>query len=159
MSAKLEDLAGLIGSAGQPIFWAEDEIAAAQKRHPESSEEIWRSFPILLPTHTLMNTEFVYRAHVRELLDRVAKGEDTRPGTWAEIACTCHDVSLKVPLTGDAFGLYCRAWEIAFPQMPLFTDRDHYESIYASEIDRLEDDTRRKLAVADRRISAERQAS
>ncbi len=64
-----------------PIFeameWAEDEITQAQQRHPAKADLQWTTFKLLVPTHDLMRTEFVYRSHVRELLERVACGEDT----------------------------------------------------------------------------------
>jgi len=153
-----ELIAGTLRELQGPLHqveWAEQEIEAARKRHPEADQRIWDSFSLLPSTHPLMETDFVFRSHARELLERVAAGEDTRPGTWAEIVCVCHDVAIKVPLNGVAFGLYCRAWVNAFPDMPALStvDRSHYEAIHASEIDDYESDTRRKLAVASRRLT------
>jgi hypothetical protein len=63
-----------------------------------------------------MRTEFVYRSHCRELLDRAARGEDTRPGTAAECCIALSETSLRVPLRTSAAGLYARMWTRAqFP--------------------------------------------
>jgi hypothetical protein len=145
----ISDLRGPLGQ----LVWAEEEIAAAQERHPECAAQLWRGFRLVIPTHALMDTEFVYRSHARELLERVAAGQDTRPGTWAEIVCICYGVSIKIPLHGALGGLYFRAWERAFPEQPVHLDRGHHEGLYSSEIDELESNTRRKLSVSDRRLS------
>jgi len=149
----LAETTRMLGGLLEQLEWAEDEIEKAQGRHPEASAELHSSFRLLVPTHSLMETEFVYRAFVRELLERVACRADTRPGTWVEIAALMHDVSLRIPIHGAAVGLYCRAWEHAFPQRPLelIENLPHYEAIHGTEIDELEAQTRRKLAVAHRR--------
>ncbi len=54
---------------------------------------MYHGFKLLTPSHELMGTEFVYRSHCRQILDRLAAGQDTRPGTDAEIACACADAS------------------------------------------------------------------
>ena len=153
ISRLIAETTAQIGGLFDQMEWAEEEIEKAQSRHPEAKEQIWASFRLLVPTHKLMDTELVYRSFVRELLERVACGADTRPGTWAEIATVMHDASLVAPLHGAAVGLYFRAWESAFPEHPLdlAADRSHYEAIHGTQIDELEAETRRKLAVNHRR--------
>lgn len=150
ISGTIRQVSGLLGQ----MVWAEEEIEAAQKRHPDAADLLDGSFRLLVPTHGLMETEFVYRGHARELLERVAGGQDTRAATWAEILCLCHDVSQVVPFHSAAAGLYFRAWVNAFPQLALpdQIDRGHYEALYSQQIDGLESESRRKLAVADRRL-------
>jgi hypothetical protein len=152
----LEELITRTTTALDPVIeqlgWAEDEITSAQERHPQASADLWHSFRLLIPTHDTMSTEFVYRAHVRELLDRVVKGEDTRPGTWAEIVGVCRDVSVKIPMHGALGGLFFRAWARAFPDREVFIDRSHHEALHSSEIDDLESTVRRRLSVRDRRL-------
>lgn len=98
-----------------------------------------------------MATEFVSRSHYRELLDRLAIGKDTRPGTAAEVCCACNDASLAAPLSSTAAGLYFGMWESAFPDMPPVTDRtQHHEALDGSSIDALEATTRRTLTREDR---------
>jgi len=104
-----------------------------------------------------MGTEFVYRAHARELLDRVAAGADTRPATAAELCLACVEVSQQAPMHGAGAGLFFRMWLHAFPDHPATTDQAaqqiHYERLHGSQIDDLEQALRRKLAVPDRRLS------
>jgi hypothetical protein len=48
----------------------------------------------------------VYRKHCAEILERVARGQDTRPATDAEVLFGFCEVSLQVPLTQDASAAY-----------------------------------------------------
>jgi hypothetical protein len=139
------DIQNELGSIFAAIDWAEDEIAKARKRHPRKPE-LWATFDLLRPTHDLMRTEFVYRAHCRELLERAAAGQDTRPGTDAEVALVCAGESEHAPLTEAATGLYFRVWARAFPSRAVVDEqtRDHYEAMHGTSIDRLERTTRTK---------------
>ena len=152
------ELAGSLSNLFSQMDWAEDEVEAAQKLRPKDADALYHSFGLLAPSHPLMSTEFVYRSHVREILRRVGRGEDTQPGTWAEIACAMHDVSLEAPIHGAAFGLYARAWNRAFPTKP-FPDQadtiEHTEGLYGSQIDDLEAEARHKLSVSDRTLKNE----
>lgn len=117
------------GSALGDLFtlmaWAEDEIKAAQKRHPTHSDLIFDAFKFLgntwlTHTHTPPgNLETLYRAHCRELLDRIGHaGKDTQtvvcPATNAEILMLCSDTSLKAPLGGDAFVIFAHTFKSVF---------------------------------------------
>jgi hypothetical protein len=103
-----------------------------------------------------MEYEPVYRSHCRELLDRVAAGADTRPGTAAEVCCTLHDVSLIAPLRSAATGLYFRMWQAAsLPDFPeLAPASENQEVLEGSRIDDHESETRRKLADPTRTLDA-----
>jgi hypothetical protein len=59
---------------------AESEIEQAIGRHPDAENALFHSFRLLVPTiiSPALSVEFVLRGHARELLERVAKGEDTR---------------------------------------------------------------------------------
>lgn len=157
MTAKMDELLGgsLMGAL-EGLFtqmeWSEDEIEKARRRHPGQSDTIYHSFKLLTPTHELMGTEMVYRAHCRELLDRVAAGRDTRPGTAAEVCLLCCDTSALAPLTHTGAGLYGRMWNAAgFPGDHFHIRQAHHEALDASLIDDAEREARRKLTVADRR--------
>ena len=81
-----EILAGIeegLGAIFDRMSWAEDEIAQAQTRHPDKADTIYHSFALLSggEASARMGVEAVYRAHARETLERVATGQDTRPGT------------------------------------------------------------------------------
>jgi hypothetical protein len=62
--------ASVRGALGQ-VEVAESMIEAALRADPAHADVLWHSFGLLRPTCDRMNTEFVYRAHVRELLERV----------------------------------------------------------------------------------------
>ena len=51
---------------------AEDEIDQAAARHPQAADDLFHSFTLLLPAFEARawGTEFVLRAHCRELLER-----------------------------------------------------------------------------------------
>lgn len=133
-------------SAFKQMEWAEDEIATAEREHPDNADRIWHSFALLVPTHALMRTEMVYRAHCREILARVVAGEDTRPGTAAECCCACCETSQVAPLNLAGVGLYLRMWKAAgFPEID--TRGEHYEAITRDAIDAHEQSVRKNLAV------------
>jgi hypothetical protein len=148
-AAALMDHLGLAGIF-ERMDIAEEEITRAQQRHPktsETSDRLYHSFKLLVPTHERMEYEPVYRAHCREILNRVAAGTDTRIGTAAEVCCTLHDVSLIAPLRSSAAGLYFRAWRAAgLPDFPeLVPASENHEALEGSRIDDHESETRRKL--------------
>ncbi|TCC19947.1 hypothetical protein [Kribbella sindirgiensis] len=146
------DLGAALTSAFDQMEWAEEEIKRAERRHPAACDAIWHSFSLLVSTHDLMAHEQVFRAHCRELLNRVAAGEDTRLGTAAELCCTFRDVTLATPVNTTATGLYFRMFRSAFPSLPLDADLSHYEALRGTQMDEMEADTRRRLAVADRHV-------
>ena len=101
-------------------------------------------------------TDFIYRGHCRELLERVAKGDDTRPGTAAECCLAMSAVSMKIPLHGAGAGFYQRMGSQAFPDHPVWEEAgEHYEALYRQQIDEHEAYTRRKLSQPTRRIAAD----
>ncbi|GAB3162058.1 hypothetical protein GCM10027258_80310 [Amycolatopsis stemonae] len=148
----------VMASAFERMEWAEEEIAAAQARHPQQASRIWHSFSLLVPNSGLerMSYERVYRAHCREILDRVAADEDTRPGTAAEICCAMLNTSLLAPLTSAATGLYMRMYQAAgFPQFDELAESSrHHEALEHSLIDDHERFARRQLSMDDRRLGA-----
>lgn len=154
LDSLLEDLLDpRIAGLFECMEWAEDEIHAAQLRYPSQSDRIWHvGFMLLRPTHDRMLFEVVYRAHCRELLDRIAADQDTRPGTAAEICCALRDVSLATPIRSSAVGLYMRMWLTAgLPEFPEITEASgKHEALEKSRIDDNEEFARRKLAVAER---------
>jgi hypothetical protein len=155
--AEVQTIESLFGA----MEWAENEIQAAQRRHPGAADAIWHSFRLLTPVHPLMNrSEPLYRAYCREILDRVAAGGDTRPGTAAEICCVASEASEKAPLTSPAFGLYARAFRVVFPNQQFPGDElgdgeymEHVEALHGSAIDDLEADTRRRLTRTERTLT------
>lgn len=128
------------------LGWAYEEIAAASARHPSAADALAGSLPLLRPTHPLLGTEDLFRAHCVELLDRVARGSDTTFGTAAECCVVLSKVSLEVPLPTHAVGLYSRMWRQAgLRPDELAATGTHYEAIVGTQIDDLEADIRRRL--------------
>ncbi|WP_067665587.1 hypothetical protein [Nocardia miyunensis] len=130
------------------------EIAAAITHYPQDADILIAGIDLLGPTHPLMRNTDLYRSHCREILTRVAAGTDTRPGTAAEVCAVCSVTSLAAPFRAAAVGLYLRMWRMAgLPQIDGVTDDlDYYEHSVGSRIDELETMTRRRLAVATRRL-------
>jgi hypothetical protein len=89
---------------------AEEEIAAAKARAPEEARaRLHRAFAVLAPGGALAGyPDFVYRAHARELLGRVQRGEDTRPGTAAEAMIAISRASLVAPPGAQVGALFER---------------------------------------------------
>ncbi|MEV6276691.1 hypothetical protein [Nocardia sp. NPDC051832] len=150
-----ENFGSALGMSFETMAWAEEEIDKTRARHPEHSDRLFHSFSLLASTHQRMETEFVYRSHCRELLDRVAAGEDTRPGTAAEICCALLQVSQLSPLRSSAVGLYLRMWRVAgFPGWPELAQASaNHEALEKSRIDDNERFARNQLKVAERRLS------
>ena len=131
---------------------ADSEIAAAQARHPHKAEALWNSFRLLQPNSALLRTHpKVIRAHMRELLERVAYDEDTRPATRPEIMMGFAHACMAAPITPDAQALYTRL------ALEVFGDnlfKGGYDAAYTErwpgELDQLEADLRERLAVKDR---------
>ncbi|UGT58839.1 hypothetical protein [Nocardia asteroides] len=145
----------MLGPIFEQMSWCEEEIAAAQARHPERADEIWHSFRLLQPTNDLMAREPVYRAHCREILDRVATGGDTRSATAIEVLMVMRETSLIAPLTTAATGLYFRMWKAAGlpdidPEGHAAADLTHYEAIAGAQIDEHETEVRRRIRREDR---------
>jgi hypothetical protein len=138
-------------SAMTLMGWSEEEIESMSRSHPDQADRIWHSFSLLRPTSELMGTEFVYRSHCRELLERVVAGEDTRPGTAAECCIACCETSQIAPFNTAGTGLYMRMWcKAGFPDVDF--PREHYEAIKGEAIDENEQLVRKKLARGWRRL-------
>ena len=149
------DFAATVTDTFALIDIAEEEVAAAQQRHPSAASRVWHAFRLLTPPeHEYMRQERPFRAHCREILDRVAVGADTRTGTAAEVCVLLKQTSLKAPLTSAAFGLYARMWVAAglpdFPEMEEMSA--HHEALESSLIDDHEQTARRQVTVRDRQL-------
>jgi hypothetical protein len=141
-----------VAGAAALVDIAEDEIDQAAARHPQAADYLFHCFRLLLPVFEAKawGTEFVLRAHCRELLERVARGQDTRPGTNVECLLAVAQVAMEVPLNGAAAGFYPRMWSGAFPGHELSDRGVHYEAIHKGEIDDIERWTRKKLSISGR---------
>ncbi|GAA3305983.1 hypothetical protein [Nonomuraea dietziae] len=157
--ARLDVLTASLAPVFEQIEWAEDEVQLAMKRHPWAADTLWHSFSILKATRVLLRWELPYRAHCRELLDRVAAGLDTRPGTSAEILSVASDISKINPMNATGFGTYMRALRQALLEVyaavkpTLAIDRHSlHEALHSERIDSLEGEVRHRLTVHDRSL-------
>jgi hypothetical protein len=132
-------LGRMLDSCFAQMEWAEDEIKQAQQRHPDAAAKLHDTFLLIQGTHELMGTEFVYRAHACELLERVYAGEDCRPPTDVEIVCGLSEASLRAPLNTAAITLYMRLFARLFPDKAPFADLDEsaYEHVAGDAADHL----------------------
>lgn len=131
---------------------AEDEISAAIVRDPSHGDAYNGSFGLLLPTETL-HSDILYRNHCRNILGRVAIGEDTRPGTDAEVLGAFSMATLVAPPGRTLTLAYARLFGRMFPERDdiygTLTEHTGQERT-PGDVDNLIAKTRRKLAVADR---------
>lgn len=104
MKSKLEEIIagtrlGTVGRVLGLVEVAEEEINAAVASHPEKTNELRAAFQEYLFPGELANfSADVYRSHAKEILGRVARGEDVTPGTDAECLVALSLASLKAPL-------------------------------------------------------------
>lgn len=154
----VHDLLGLgdMTDAVGRVTIAETAITDAISRYPHAADRLFHSFPLLVSTHELMDrNDHLYAGHCHELVERVAAGRDTRPGTAAEICIAMTHISMVAPLTTSAAGLFMRAWRQA--RMPdddgITAEADHHEAVRSSLINRHEQAARRRLTNRKRRLS------
>lgn len=96
---------------------AEEEIARAERAYPDAAPRLSRAFPLLYPYELArFGSERVYRAHCREILVRVARGEDVNPGTDAECLAALSLGSLKAPLDSGHLAAMERVFASVFPE-------------------------------------------
>lgn len=148
---------GYMESLFEAMEWAEAEVEKAMARHGESRVEgergtgpIWNSFSLLKATHNEeLLREPLFRAHCHELLERVAKDQDTRPGTDAEMITVLSKTSLVAPVTSAAACLYMRLMDRSVPEFSRsvspVVDLDAYEKVHGRKADEYEADMRHKL--------------
>lgn len=144
-----------IADAFRRMSIAEEEICAAKARHRRSASRLHTAFRYLCPPAALMGLDDrIYRAHCREILDRVAARADLKLGTAAEVIAALSQASLTAPPSRVELLLYSELFDRLFPaeSTALLTDRwpsepDAYER---EEMRRLEQRLRRRLS-AERR--------
>lgn len=93
---------------------AEREIKRAFRSKGSKAERA--AFRLLMPTEPLIGkTIDLYTCHARELIQRLKRGEDTRPATDAELLALFCDTSLKAPLHRNAQAATEILWARCFP--------------------------------------------
>jgi hypothetical protein len=150
---KIEDifpLGNVWAGAFEKMEWADDEIDKARARHGETDRgPLWHSFLTVCQNEPYMADEIIYRAHAREILERVAAGHDVRPGTDAEMIAALRDSSKTAPLSSSAVCLYFRIAARSFPDLWAkagdHSDLTAYESVHGSAADDHESWLRAKM--------------
>lgn len=151
-----EEFRGWFEDAWRWVEIRDTEIRAAQARHPDQADRLFHAWDLVARPYW-MESEAVYRGYVRELLDRVAAGEDTRPATAAEVALGCARYMMAVKPAQVVTGLAHRMWLAAFPDYPVYDDLAKQVSWYEWDVGRgkmddLEDVLRRILRQPQRRM-------
>ncbi|MFC9974286.1 hypothetical protein ACFVH6_25620 [Spirillospora sp. NPDC127200] len=142
-----------INDALEKAGWAQDEIEQAQRRHGEEGRDgpIWNAFLRLEDRHGIMESEIIYRAHCRELIERVVAGGDLTEPTAVEMMRVVREASLRAPLNSTGTGLYLRLFARALPDEAeqVFAEIGRtvgdYERIHGERMDDAESDLRKKL--------------
>jgi hypothetical protein len=150
---KIEDifpLGNVWACAFKKMEWADDEIDKARVRHGETDRgPLWHSFLTVRQNEPYMADEIIYRAHAREILERIAAGRDVRPGTDAEMIAGLRQSSVVTPLSPAAATLYFRIAARSFPELWAKagdqTDLTAYESVHGSAADDHESWLRAKM--------------
>lgn len=148
MKTKLEEIIagtrlGTVGRVLNLVEVAEEEIAAAVKDHPAKTKELRAAFSEHLFPGELGNfSADVYRSHAREILGRIARGEDVSPGTDAECLVALSLASLKVPLASG----HLAAMESVFAKVyPNHKDAPIGREAYAGETQEILSELRKKI--------------
>jgi hypothetical protein len=138
-----------VGAVFEYITQADHILRKACERWPEHAQRLNASFKLLQPpTFMRGRVPEVYKAHVAELLERVVKGQDTRPGTDAEVLCAMLDNSLVAPPTDDM----ARLVEVLFQRvMPGKLEPGRVHEAWPGQHAEVLAGVRRVLAQADRR--------
>jgi hypothetical protein len=140
----LDKMAPLLGPDVTGMFklmgMAEEEIAYAIKMDPLNEIKIHDSFCLLCPRMVLFGGRHpdLYRHHVRELIARHVAGEDTRPGTKAEVLATLSKTSLMANLIPSAHLLMQNLMAEIFPSYEQPDGWEPQEEIPGSVDDALE---------------------
>lgn len=128
---------------------AEDEISNAEFRCPA---EMWdyiyhMSFLVLRPR--IKMTPALYRGHCKQLLDRMIAGQDTRPGTYAEMLMGMAEASLKAPFNQGGYYIYFWLFDKCGFDAPAETEipRPPWDGYLQEELPAME----RKFSVNDRK--------
>lgn len=107
------------------------------------------AFGIMCPSAPLnRKCDEVYRAHATELVERVIAGEDTRPGTKAEVLCCLLGAALRAPLNTSGMALADHLFAQVMPgsRLPSTKAREFYQGQVAEDLAQ----ARVRCAVADR---------
>lgn len=116
-----EALGGLFaGSAGVAIRGLFDRMTIAEEEIARLEREPPGAFSTVYPTPVLRGKRRdLYRAHVRELLERLERGAGKaklEEATDAELLAGMYEASARAPLSSEASAVYDRLFSRIFPE-------------------------------------------
>ena len=117
-----------IGACFRRMSIAEEEIATAKRRCPRKAKALHASFGILYTSTLARFSDDIYRSHVRELLARVMRREDTRLATDAELLAMFSETSLRAPLASS----YANAMSVVFHSVFPHADMNRFQAGHAA---------------------------
>lgn len=152
-SDRSDALTALLGPNGNALLAAfdrmriaEEEIAAAKRRCPRKRKTIHGAFEFLCASHLGRFSDDVYRAHAREIIGRIMRGDPLEPGTDAEVLVLLSEQSLVAPLAAD----YAHAMSFVFHRVFPNADPERFERAgresYRGALDEIITECRRKAA-------------
>ena len=159
--AQLELMRQVLGGDGKVL----DVVSAAFDHMDTAEQEITASgcskaqgqsaFGVLCPSDPLDGKcDDVYRAHCKELIERVVAGDDTRTGTDAEVLCCLMGASLVAPLNTDGLALADHLFTSVFPGSQLAHEGERSLEFYHGQVSEDLAEARKRCAVRDRVVAS-----
>ncbi len=151
------DLLRSVGCSG-PVLYALEAMGVAESVMVRAKAPA-EAFKLLVPLGFVAYSLKLYRAHCEELVARVKAGQDTRPGTEAEVIMVLSKASLARPPGRTEAALYERLFRKVFPGkvthggQPQAPDEPIAREEYPGVCDELLATLRRKAARPDRRLT------
>lgn len=145
MLAMMGPTGSAIGNAFRRMHIAEQEITKAKARWPRKRKQLHASFGILYTPLLRDHGDDLFRAHCRELLGRVMRGEDTAPGTDAEVLAMFSLTSLQAPLASE----FAHAMSVVFHRVFPAAKREVFATgseAWTGRTSEIIDDARKRLA-------------
>jgi hypothetical protein len=131
---------------------AEDVIKEEKPkwRGAATKERVHQSFALMCPVTQVSFMGFhvdLFAHHCRELVERVARKQDTVLATDAEVLLGLYQASLAAPLTEHALALYEHCFSKVFPEKSkeFFADGHRAREHYPGELQERLNEARRKL--------------
>ena len=131
---------------------AERVITDFESRFPAQKALIHTTFKVLCPNELVRYGDDVYRAHCRELITRVIRGERTQDATAVELLCGMSEASLIAPPKRTYAALMRQLFLEIFPEKKEIAGSADPEE-YAGAIAELRAELSRKMVQEDRVLS------
>jgi hypothetical protein len=130
---------------------AEQEISSGRARYPDKKDEINALFEFLCPVPGMQEVgTLLYRAYVKELVERTATGQSINLATDAEVIMVLAAASATTPLSSDATKLYFDIFKKLFPNDPLSRDIQPMYETYVGACEQLKQAIVTRLGKIDR---------